>query len=319
MRRMRAIEARATKLFHQQRTVGRVYTGRGQEAIPVGTTFALAQEDAIAPMNRDLATHLIRGITVREVFCQYLGRANGSTRGKDAGLHISDPARGLMVNMISNLPASLPVAVGIALAFKLRKEARVALTYFGDGASSTGASHEGINLAAVRQLPIIFICENNQWALSTTNRKQFVVERLADRALGYGIPGVQVDGNDVLAVYEATLTAAERARTGEGPTLIEAVTMRMDGHSVTDPAQYVPEEMLAEWRKKDPIERFAAVLRDEGILDEQLEEEIGAEIAAEIEDAIQFAERSPFLEAEEAVKGVYAAPDGRDTRAIHNA
>jgi TPP-dependent pyruvate/acetoin dehydrogenase alpha subunit len=312
MRRMRAIEEMATALYHQGRTVGRVYTGRGQEAISVGSAYALRKEDAVVPLHRDLGAHLIRGITARELFCQYLGRANSSTQGKDAGLHISNPDLGLMVNMISNLPATLPVAVGVALAFKIRKEPRIMLTYFGEGASSTGASHEGINFASVRRLPIVFICENNQWALSTPTNKQYAVEHLADRAIGYGIPGAQVDGNDVLAVYEATKTAAARAREGSGPTLIEAMTMRMHGHSVTDPAQYVPEAMLEHWQEKDPIVRFASILRDQGVLTAQLESDIEEQIAHEIEDAVDFAENSPSLPPEEAVKGVYSAPRPED-------
>ena len=306
MRRMRAIEEKATALYYEGRTIGRIYSGRGQEAISVGSTYALAADDAVAPMNRDVGTHLVRGITVREIFCQYLGRANSSNRGKDAGLHISSPERGVMVNMISNLPASLPVAVGIALAFKIRRELRVALTYFGDGASSTGASHEGINFAAVRRLPIVFICENNQWALSTATSKQFALEHLVERAAGYGIPGIQVDGNDVLAVYETTAEAVARARNGEGPTFIEAVTMRMKGHSVTDPAQYVPQSMLDAWEQKDPIRRFGNYLRQENLLDDSLDENITGKISAEIDDAVAYAEASPFLPAEEAVTDVYA-------------
>jgi TPP-dependent pyruvate/acetoin dehydrogenase alpha subunit len=306
MKRMRAIEEKATELFHAGRTVGRVYTGRGQEAIPVGSTFALGAEDAVAPMNRDLATHLIRGVTVREVFCQYMGRANSSNRGKDAGLHMSAPEKGIVVNMISNIPASLPVAVGVALTFKIRGQERVALTYFGDGATSTGSFHEGVNFAAVRHLPIVLICENNQWAISTPTEKQFALEQLVERASGYGLPGVQVDGNDVLDVYRATKEAAARARRGEGPTFIEAVTMRMDGHSVTDPAQYVPAEMMEDWQRRDPIARFSAHLREQEILDDATAARIEEQIATEIEDAVSFAESSPSLPPEAAIADVYA-------------
>lgn len=303
---MRAIEERATELYHQGHTVGRVYTGRGQEAISVGSVYALEPEDAVAPMNRDLGTHLARGVTAREVMCQYMGRANSSNRGKDAGLHISAPDRGIMVNMISNIPASLPVAVGIALTFKIRHEPHVALTYFGDGATSTGSSHEGINFAAVRRLPIVFVCENNQWALSTPNERQFALKRLVERASGYGIPGMRVDGNDVLAVYAVTKEAVTHARYGGGPTFIEAVTMRMEGHSVTDPAQYVPTAMFEAWQAKDPISRFRSFLREKGVLDEVVDENMGSEIKAEIEDAVAFAEASPMLPPEAALADVYA-------------
>ncbi len=307
MRRMRAIEEKAVQLFHEGRTVGRVYTGRGQEAIPVGSTYALETQDALAPIHRDLGAYLIRGITARQVFCQYLGRANSSNRGKDAGLHISAPELGLMVNLTSPIPASLPVATGLALTFQIRREPRVALTFFGDGATSTGAFHESVNFAAVRKLPIVLICENNQWALSTPTNKQFALKDLSLRAAGYGIPGVQIDGNDVLAVFEATAEAVARARAGDGPTFIEAVTMRMHGHSASDPAQYVPAEMLEEWQTKDPIRRFAVFLRREGALDDGIEAEIERAVQAEVQDAVRFAEDSPILAPEEALADVFAS------------
>ncbi|MEM7347734.1 MAG: thiamine pyrophosphate-dependent dehydrogenase E1 component subunit alpha [Chloroflexota bacterium] len=306
MCRMRAIEDRATELYHEKRTVGRIYTGRGQEAISVGATYALGPDDAVAPIYRDMGAHLVRGVTAREIFCQYMGRANSSNQGKDSGLHIQAPRRGITVSMISNLTPSIPVAVGIALTFKIRHEARVAMTFFGDGSTSTGSFHEGVNFAAARQLPIVLICENNQWALSTPNSKQFALETLADRALGYGIPGIQVDGNDVGAMYEAVHEAVSRARAGEGPSFIEAVTMRMRGHSVTDPAQYIPETMLEEWAEKDPIARCAAHLQAIDILTDSLEQKIKTDINAEINEAVTFAASSPLLPAEDALNNVYA-------------
>ncbi|MEM7348520.1 MAG: thiamine pyrophosphate-dependent dehydrogenase E1 component subunit alpha [Chloroflexota bacterium] len=307
MRRMRAIEDRATELYHEKRTVGRIYTGSGQEAISVGATYALGPNDSVAPIYRDMGAHLVRGITAREIFAQYMGKVtDSSNHGKDSGLHLSDPERGVTVSMISNLTPSLPVAVGCALAFKLRKENRVAMTFFGDGCTSTGSFHEGVNFAAARKLPIVFICSNNQWALSTPNSKQFALEKLADRALGYGIPGVRVDGNDVGAVYEATRTAVERARAGEGPTFIEALTMRMRGHSVTDPAQYMPKEMVEEWAKKDPIDRCEAHLRQENILTDKIEQQISEQVGAEVSDAVEYADNLAGLPAEEALTNVYA-------------
>ncbi|MCI0398121.1 MAG: thiamine pyrophosphate-dependent enzyme [Chloroflexi bacterium] len=305
MRRMRAMEERAEELYRAEKTVGRIYTGRGQEAISVGSAYALGPADALAPLYRDMGAHLVRGVTAREIFSQYLGRAESSNRGKDSGLHLIAPERGIAVSMISNLTASLPVAVGLALAFQLRQEPRVAITYFGDGSTSTGSFHEGVNFAATRRLPVVFVCENNQWALSTPNHKQFALERLADRALGYGIAGVQVDGNDVLDVYAKTKEAVEQARRGDGPAFIEAVTMRMQGHSVTDPAQYVPKEMLAEWQARDPIDRFGRFLREQGALDDEQEEDIGRQLAEEIDEAVAYAESQPFLPAGEAVRGVY--------------
>ncbi len=307
MLKMRRIEERATELYHQDRSpiVGRVYTGRGQEAIPVGAAYALEPQDVIAPLYRDLGALLVRGVTAREVFAQYMGRANSCTQGRDSGLHIGDPERGI-VSMISNLAASVPVAVGVALAFWMNGEPRVAMTFFGDGATAHGSFHEGVNMAAARRLPVVFVLENNQWALSTPVHKHTALRELADRARGYGIPGVRVDGNDVLAVYQAAREAVERARRGDGPTLIEAVTMRMSGHSVTDPAHYVPPEMLAEWAERDPIERFRAFLREEGLLTDEEEARLVADIEAEVEDAVAFALNSPPPAPETALKDVFA-------------
>ncbi len=307
MRRMRAIEDKATELYHEKRTVGRIYTGTGQEAISVGATYALGADDVVAPIYRDMGAHLVRGITAREIFAQYMGRVTASSNhGKDSGLHLSDIARGVTVSMISNLTPSIPVATGCALAFKLRGEPRVAMTFFGDGSTSTGHFHEGVNFAAAQRLPVVFVCSNNQWALSTPNRKQFALEKLADRALGYGIPGVRVDGNDVEAVFAATCEAVQRARRGDGPTFIEALTMRMRGHSVTDTAQYLPQEMVDEWAKKDPIDRLGGKLREMGLLDDEIDGKISAEIAQELDDAVSYAENAPILPAEEALTHVYA-------------
>jgi len=307
MLKMRLIEERATELYHRPDSpiVGRVYTGRGQEAVSVGAAYALEPGDVIAPLYRDLGALLVRGVTAREVFCQYMGRANSSARGKDSGIHIGDPERGI-ISMISNLVASLPVATGVGLKFRMEGVPQVVMSFCGDGATAHGSFHEGVNFAAARRLPVVFVVENNQWALSTPVRKHTALERLADRALGYGIPGVQVDGNDVLAVYEAAREAVERARRGEGPTLIEAVTMRMEGHSITDPAHYVPREMLETWREKDPIARFRRFLMEQGVLDETADAQLRAEILAEIEDAVAFAEASSMLPPEAALEDVFA-------------
>ncbi|RME43751.1 MAG: thiamine pyrophosphate-dependent dehydrogenase E1 component subunit alpha [Chloroflexi bacterium] len=309
MRLMRAIEDRAWVLATQGRLVGRLYTGHGQEAIPVGSAYALQPDDIIAPMYRDMGALLIRGVTPGEIFAQYMGKRTSSNRGKDSGLHIGDLRRGL-IGMISILPDSLPVAVGAALTFKIRKEPRVALTYFGDGATSTGGFHEGVNMAAVLRVPAIFICENNQWALSTPNEKEFAVENIADRAAGYGIPGVIVDGNDVLQVYRATREAAERARAGGGPTLIEAKTMRMKGHSMIDPAHYVPPEQLEAWAAHDPIQHFAQYLHEQKALDEKLDHEIGLRIAREVDEGVEWAERQPDPMPQDVYTDVFAPAEG---------
>ena len=307
MRRQRAIEDFASELYHKKQTVGRIYTGTGQEAISVGATYALGPDDAVAPIYRDMGAHLVRGITAREIICQYQAKVtDSSNHGKDSGLHLSDIKRGITVSMVSNLAPSIPVAMGCALAFKIRSEKRVAMTFFGDGSTSTGSFHEGVNMAAAQKLPIVFVCSNNQWSLSTPNSKQFALEKLADRALGYGIPGIRVDGNDVAAVYEVAKEAVDRARRGEGPTFIEALTMRMRGHSVTDTAPYMPQSMLDEWAKKDPLDRHTAYLKDKGILTDEMIAELDGEISAELTDALAFSEAQPMLNPEDALTNVYA-------------
>ncbi|GAP61937.1 2-oxoisovalerate dehydrogenase E1 component [Ardenticatena maritima] len=315
MLKMRMIEERASALYREANSpiVGRIYTGRGQEAISVGAAYALEKDDVIAPLYRDLGANLVRGITTREVFCQYMGRANSHNRGKDSGIHFGDRERGI-VSMVSNLTASVPVATGVALGFVYRQEPRVVMTFFGDGSTAHGSWHEGVNMAAAQRLPVVFVLENNQWALSTPTHKHTALRELADRAKGYGMPGVRVDGNDVLAVYEAAREAVARARAGEGPTLIEAVTMRMEGHSITDPAQYVPREMLEEWAARDPIARFEAFLREQGWLDDETAARIRREIADEIEEAVQFALNSPEPRPEEALTDVFAPANVPEVR-----
>jgi TPP-dependent pyruvate/acetoin dehydrogenase alpha subunit len=305
MRLSRAVEDGAWALSSQGRLVGRLYTGHGQEAIPVGAAYALAADDVIAPMYRDMGAHLVRGIEPIEVFAQYMGKRDSSNGGKDSGLHMGDMSRGI-VGMISVLPDSLPVAVGVALAFKIRREPRVALTTFGDGATSTGAFHEAVNMAAVLKLPIVLICENNGWALSTPNVREFAAPGIVERAPGYGIPGVQVDGNDVEAVHAAVAEAVERARAGGGPTLIECLTMRMRGHSIIDGADYVPREMLAEWAERDPIAGYRAKLEAEGLWDAEREAALDAEISEKIERAIQEAEAMADPIPDDVYVGVFA-------------
>jgi TPP-dependent pyruvate/acetoin dehydrogenase alpha subunit len=305
MCRSRAVEDAAWALAGQGRLVGRLYTSHGQEAIPVGSAYALGPDDVIAPMYRDMGAHLVRGVAPVEVFAQYMSKRASNNGGKDSGLHIGDMARGI-VGMISVLPDSLPVAVGIALAFKLRGEARVALTMFGEGSTSTGAFHEAVNMAAVLRVPIVLLCENNGWALSTPAAREFAAPAIVDRAPAYGIPGVQVDGNDVEAVYQATLEAADRARAGGGPTLVECLTMRMRGHSIIDPADYVPREQLEAWAERDPIAAYRARLEADGLWDAAREAALTAEIRAEIEAAIHAAEAMEEPVAADVHTGVFA-------------
>lgn len=306
---MRAIEDRAWDLSNQGRLVGRLYTGRGQEAISVGSAYALQPDDVVAPLYRDMGAHLVRGVTPGEIFAQYMGKRTSSNRGKDSGLHIGDLERGI-ISMISILPDSLPVTVGAALAFKIRQEPRVALTYFGEGATSTGGFHEGMNMAAVLSVPAVFICENNQWALSTPTHREFAIDDIADRAAGYGMPGVIVDGNSVTDVYAATRAAVDRARAGGGPTLIEAKTMRMQGHSAIDPANYVPDEQLRAWEARDPIANFRRDLREQSVMDDAAAEEIEARVRCDVDEGVAWAESQPDPEPGDVYTDIFAVAGG---------
>ncbi len=313
MRQSRAIEDAAWALAGQGRLVGRLYTGHGQEAIPVGCAFALADGDVIAPMYRDMGAHLVRGIRPVEVFAQYMGKRDSSNGGTDSGLHMGDMARGI-VGMISVLPDSLPVTVGVALAFKLRREPRVAMTFFGEGSTSTGAWHEALNMAAVLKVPAVLVCENNQWALSTPTDREYAAGSIADRAHGYGLPGVRVDGNDVEAVYEAARAAVARARIGEGPTLIECMTFRMRGHSIIDPADYVPAAQREAWAARDPLARQFERLVAAGLWDDAREAALVESFRVEIDDAIDVAAALEDPRPEDVGAGVWATTDAPTTR-----
>lgn len=305
MRLTRECDNAILRLYKQGKIVGGAYTGYGNEATAVASAYALETHDYILPMHRDLGAHLVKGQTVRDVFLQQLGRANSATRGRDGTGHYANPALKIYGN-VSHLGAMIPIAAGIALAAKMRKENAVVLTYIGDGGSSIGEVHEGVNMAAVMKLPFVLIIENNQFAYSTPTAKQFAAQKLSDRAVGYGIPGVTVDGTNVTRVYEECHKAVERARSGEGPSLIETITMRMHGHSASDDASYVPKGMVEEWKKKDPIDKFERVLLNDRILNETNMKQMEEKIAAMIEDAAQFALDSPYAEGEDAAEGVFA-------------
>jgi TPP-dependent pyruvate/acetoin dehydrogenase alpha subunit len=261
----RAVEDRMVSMYRQGEMLGSVYTGHWHEAIAVGTAAALRHDDFLCPIHRDLGAHLWRGMEPWQVMASFLGKATAPTGGRDGTLHYGRLDLGVY-NLPSHIPDNYPVATGGAFAFKYRGEDRVALAYCGDGSTSRGDFHEAVNIAAVLDLPCIFIVENNQFAYSTPLRLQSRTD-FATKAVGYGIPGEKVDGTDVVAVYEATSRAVARARAGEGPSLIECVTMRMHGHAEHDPADYVPPEMFEEWAKKDPVELFAAKLQELGFAD----------------------------------------------------
>jgi TPP-dependent pyruvate/acetoin dehydrogenase alpha subunit len=285
---MRAIEQRAMNLYRQGKVPGSFYDGFGQEAVSVGATWAIAAADRLCVLHRDLGAHLVRGVQPATILSQYMGREAGVTGGRDGNVHFGDYRTGC-VGMVSMLPDMMLVAAGMAMSFKLRGEARCALTWFGDGSTSRGDFHEAMNWAGVQNLPVIFVLENNQFAYSTPIDQQFAVNPV-QRAAGYGFPGVSVDGNDVEAVFEATRAARERAIAGGGPTLIEAVTMRMHGHGAHDDMKYVPKALVEEWRKKDPIDRQSARVAQLGADVEALR----AEVRAQVEEATKVALAGPM-------------------------
>ncbi len=295
----RGVEERALSLYRQGKVPGSFYDGHGQEAAAVGAAFALAAQDRLCPLHRDLGAHLVRGVAPVRILAQYMGRASGVTRGRDGNVHFGDPALGV-VGMVSMLPDMMLVATGMAMAFKLRGELRVALATCGDGSTSRGDWHEAMNWAGVQRLPVIFMLENNQYAYSTPLEAQFAVNPV-ERASVYGFPGVTVDGNDAEAVFEATRAARERALSGAGPTLIEAVTMRMHGHAAHDDMRYVPEELLAAWRERDPIELQERRLRALGVDVEDLRAQVAAEIDAATEEALA----APMPDPAAAADGVF--------------
>ena len=308
----RGIEERGHILYKQGKIPGSFYTGRGNEAAAVGIATAMGPEDVGTPLHRDMGVHIVRGVEPWRIFAQFMGRADGPTKGKDGNVHMADDRLGLIA-MVSHLPAMLPVAVGCALAFRIREEKRVALTWFGEGASARGDTHEGMNLAGVRRLPVVFICDNNQWAYSTPTHLEYACETLADRAQAYGFEGVVVDGTDVLAVYREAKRAIEKAREGGGPTLIESVTLRMEGHAVHDDAFYVPKELFEEWAQRDPIERFRGWLRDHASMTDDEEDEITAGVKRLLNDALQRAEESPIPDPASVLDGVFATPEELET------
>ena len=305
MRLTREFEESILKLYRQGKIVGGAYTGNGNEATSVVSAFCLKREDYLFPMHRDMGAHLVKGQSVRNLMLQHLARGNSLTRGRDGTGHYADPSLRIYGN-ISHLAAMIPVASGVALASKLRKERSVVMTYIGDGGSNVGDFHESLAMCSVMKLPLVLIIENNQFAYSTPISKQFIVEKLSDRAAGYGIPGFTVDGTDVNEVYDVCKEAVARARRGEGPTLIESVTMRMQGHSAHDGAEYVPKKMLEEWKRKDPLTRIEKYMTDKEILTADIRSSFEQKISAEIDDAVQFALDSPYPAGEEAALGVFA-------------
>jgi pyruvate dehydrogenase E1 component alpha subunit len=308
----RGVEERGHILYKQGKIPGSFYTGRGNEASSVGAATAMAADDVGCPLQRDMGVHITRGVEPWRILAQYMGRVDGPTHGRDGNVHIGDANLGLHA-MVSHLPAMLPVAVGMALAFRIREEKRVAIAWCGEGAAARGDAHEGMNLAGVRRLPVVFVIDNNQWAYSTPTYLEYAVDHLADRAAAYGFDGVVVDGTDVLAVYREAKRAIEKAREGGGPTLIESLTLRMEGHAVHDDAYYVPKEMFEEWARRDPIERYRAWLRDNAALTEAEEDVITAGVKKILNEAIQRADESPEPDPATLLDGVFAEPEELET------
>jgi TPP-dependent pyruvate/acetoin dehydrogenase alpha subunit len=305
LRLNRRVDEQLTNLYRQGKVVGGVYSSLGQEAISVGTAYALGPDDVLGGMIRNVGAMLVRGFRPRDVFMQYMARRDGPTGGRDANTHFGDVKRGV-ISPISMLGELVPLLAGVGLAAKIRGEKRVGLTYVGDGATSTTPFHEGLNFAAVLKLPLIVIAENNQWAYSTPVEKQMANTNIVDRAQAYGIAGEAVDGNDVFAVYEATRRARDRAYKGGGPTLIEAKTMRMKGHAEHDDARYVPKQMIEEWRARDPILNYEKFLTRKKLMTADEKAAIEARLDKLIREDVEFAEASPLPAPEEAARSVWA-------------
>src|SRR5215204_3099497 len=302
---IRAFDERLSILVKQGKVRSGVYTGIGQEAIIVGTCYGLRKEDWICPLHRDLGAFLMKGVSARTMMSQMFAKATGLSKGRDSALHSGVSDLGIFGNT-SMLGANLPVAAGLGLTFKMEKTDNVVIAYFGEGASNVGDFHEALNIAGVQRLPIIFICENNQYAYSVPLEKTMAIDDVADRAESYGFDGVSINGNDVLAVYQATQGALARARGGDGPTLIECKTYRWHGHSEHDKAFYRTDEELAMWKSRDPLPTFMTYLEHMSVLTPEKEQEIDQRIKDTLDDAVRFAEDSPDPAPEEAVTDLYA-------------
>ncbi len=304
----RLFEERVLALYRQGRVPGSVYSGRGQEAVAAGAGLALGDADVVAPLNRELACHFARGVTVADAFKNFLGKGTGPTRGRDGNMHFGAPDRGVfpLVSMLGDL---VPVVVGAALAFKRRGEARVALTFLGEGGFSVGDTHEGLNLAGLWQVPVVLVIQSNRYSYSTPVARQMVNTNIAQRIYGgWSIPAERVDGTDALAVLDGVRAAVERARNGNGPQAIEALSVRMHGHAAHDDARYVPAGMREEFAERfDPVERLAARLSLDGLDGGELDEFRSA-AAHEVAIGLAESEVAPAPDPADLEHGVYAKP-----------
>lgn len=301
---IRRFEDRLYQLFLQGLVPGTLHQYQGQEAVAVGVCTALEPDDVIFSTHRPVGHGIAKGMTLKSIAAEIMGKAGGCAGGKGGQMHLTDVSVGMMTSN-AIVGANIPIATGAALGFKLRGEERVSVSFFGDGAANIGAFHEGINLAAVKNAPVIFVCENNQYAASTHISLAMKIENIAERAASYGIPGQIVDGMDVIAVREITQQAIERARKGDGPTLIEAKTYRYMGHSRGDPGQYRSEDEISNWRSLDPISKFRAYLLDQGINGQMLKS-VEESVDDAISEALDYALAAPDPHPSELYSHVYA-------------
>jgi pyruvate dehydrogenase E1 component alpha subunit/2-oxoisovalerate dehydrogenase E1 component alpha subunit len=309
MRLTRSLEERLVNLYRQTKVVGGLFRSLGQEADAVGSAYALdrGKGDVLSPLIRNLGSMLVQGAKPNEIIKQYMAKGDSPTRGRELNIHYGDLVRGF-VGQISHLGDMVPVMAGVTLSFKMRRESRVGLVYVGDGATSTGAFHEGINFAAVQRCPLVVVVENNGYAYSTPLSKQTAAKQLVDKAIGYGIAGDQADGNDVIATYEVTKRAVDRARSGGGVTLIELITYRRKGHAEHDNQSYVPPGEIDRWASEnDPVDRYVKRLLAEGFDHAELKA-IDAKVTVEIDNATDEAEASPMPDPTDALVGIYADP-----------
>jgi pyruvate dehydrogenase E1 component alpha subunit len=301
---IRFFEDKVFELYGQNLVPGTIHLYAGEEAVAVGACSALGRTDYITSTHRGHGHCIAKGADLKRTMAEILGKKTGYCKGKGGSMHIADFSIG-MLGATAVVGAGLPIAVGAGLSAKLRKTDQVVVCFFGEGASNQGTFHESLNMASAWKLPVVFVCENNLYAMGTRQSRIMNVEDVAKRAVAYGISGKSVDGNDVIAVYEATRDAVEFARKGEGPTLIECKTYRRRGHSRVDPARYRPKEEVAEWLRRDPIKRFEDYLLQNDVLTEEELQTVKAQVADRIDDAVKFALESPYPAPEEALEDVY--------------
>jgi pyruvate dehydrogenase E1 component alpha subunit len=301
---IRQFEERVKYLFLEGIMPGTIHQYQGQEAIAVGVCSALEPDDVITSTHRPHGHALAKGLTVESLMHELFGKSTGCCGGKGGSMHVGDLEKG-MVPAVAIVGGGLPIATGIALAFKMKKESRVAVAFMGDGAVNEGAFHEAVNMGAIWSLPVVYVIENNLYSASTPIFEMVRLKKLADRAAGYGLPGVTIDGNNVLQVFATARQVVQRARAGEGPTLVECLTYRITGHSRRDPCNYQPEEERKEALKKEPIRRFADYLLSGGMIDQAGLDGIRAEVDSEIERAVESALAAPDPKPEDALEGVF--------------